>query len=115
MSIHLVDYVCLYKAVQLKCNSNTLEPNRPQHDRLAACVIAKQYSSDTVGSLRFHFHKGKKFAARLKIVVSLVFKNFIPLKWCNLLLRKLGSVCIRFFSLNIAVLFLVKPYILVDR
>ena len=26
-------------------NSNTMEPDRPQHDRPAACVIAQQYSS----------------------------------------------------------------------
>jgi hypothetical protein len=40
-------------------------------------VIAQQFSSDTFGSLRFHFNKGKKIAARFKIVVSLVFKNFV--------------------------------------
>jgi hypothetical protein len=72
--------VCLYKVVHLKCNSRTLEPDRPQDDRYAACVVAQQYDSDTVGSLRFHLHKGKKIAARFKIVVSLVFKNFVPLK-----------------------------------
>jgi len=31
----------------LNPNSNSLEPDRPQHDRPAACVIAQQYSSAT--------------------------------------------------------------------
>jgi hypothetical protein len=52
--------VCLYKVVQLKCNSSTLKPDRQQHDGPAACAIAQQYFSDTFGSLRFHFHNGKK-------------------------------------------------------
>jgi len=33
--------------------SKTLEPNRLQHDRPAACVIALQYSSAAFFSLRF--------------------------------------------------------------
>jgi len=38
-------------------NSNTLEPDRPQHDRPAACVIAQQYFSITLVILRCHSHK----------------------------------------------------------
>jgi hypothetical protein len=37
--------------------SNTLECDRPQHDRPAACVIAQQYSSVTLVLLGFHFGK----------------------------------------------------------
>ena len=38
-------------------HSSTMEPDRPQHDRPAACVIAQQYSSSTFVSFRFHFRK----------------------------------------------------------
>jgi hypothetical protein len=41
------------KAVLFSSNSSTREPDRPQHDRPAARVIAQQYSSSTVVSLRF--------------------------------------------------------------
>jgi hypothetical protein len=42
-----------------------LEPDRPQHDNLAARVIAQQYSFATFISLRFRSHK-EKSSARLK-------------------------------------------------
>jgi hypothetical protein len=48
-----------YKGVQLKSNLNTLEPEGLLHVCPAACVIAQQYSSATVVSLRFHFPQGK--------------------------------------------------------
>jgi hypothetical protein len=32
---------------------STLEPDRPQHDGAAACVIAQQYSFSTIMTLRF--------------------------------------------------------------
>jgi hypothetical protein len=35
-----------------------MEPDRSQHDRSAACVIAHQYSS-IIFSLRFYFRKEK--------------------------------------------------------
>ena len=38
-------------------NSNTLELDRPQHDRPSACVIAQQYSSVTLVLLRRHSRK----------------------------------------------------------
>jgi len=47
---------------------------------LSPVLSPSSSSSYTIGSLRFHFHKGKKFAAHFKIVVSLVLKNFVPLK-----------------------------------
>ena len=46
----------------LNQNSNTLEPDRPQHDGAAACVISQQYSSADFVSLRFHSSKGKSDA-----------------------------------------------------
>jgi hypothetical protein len=56
-------YVYVYKRQSiLKPNSSTLEPDRPQYDRTAACVIAQQYSSVTSLSLRFH-HRKEKFGA----------------------------------------------------
>jgi hypothetical protein len=42
--------------------SNALEPDRPQLDRPAACVIAQQYSFATFVSLRFYSVK-EKFGA----------------------------------------------------
>jgi hypothetical protein len=42
--------------------SNTLENDRPQHDRTAV----QQYSSVTFVSLRFHSRKGK-FGVRVKL------------------------------------------------
>ena len=41
----------------LNPKSKTLEPDRPQHDRPAACVIAQQYSSVTLVLLRCHSRK----------------------------------------------------------
>jgi hypothetical protein len=46
---------------------STLEPDRPQHDRTTARVIAQQYSSATFVSLRFHSVK-EKFGARSRHV-----------------------------------------------
>jgi hypothetical protein len=37
----------MYKRVRWKPSSNTLEPDRSQHDRPAACVNDQQYSSAT--------------------------------------------------------------------
>ena len=53
-------------------SSNTMDPDRPQHDRPDACVIAQQYSSGILGSLCFHFRK-KKFGA----LSDSFFKSFI--------------------------------------
>jgi hypothetical protein len=38
-------------------NSKTLNLDRPQHDRPAACVIAQQYSPAALVSLRVYLHK----------------------------------------------------------
>jgi hypothetical protein len=72
-------------------NSNTLERNRLQHDRLTACVIAQQYSSAAIVSLRFHSHDEKIRHAFKNMINSLLFcfLNRVNMKW-----RKAGSVCV---------------------
>ena len=49
-------YMCVYKRVQLKYSSKTLESDRLQHSRPPP-VIAQQYSSAIVVPLRFHYRK----------------------------------------------------------
>jgi len=49
-------------------NSNTVEPDRPQHGWSAAFVIAQQYSFAAFVSLRFHSGK-KKCTTRVKKVI----------------------------------------------
>jgi hypothetical protein len=56
---------------------NTLELNRPQHERPAACVIAQQYSSATFVSLRTHSRKKKNSAYIFKMF--LFHFNFLKL------------------------------------
>jgi hypothetical protein len=53
-------------------------PDRPQHARPDACIIAQQYSSAIFISMRFHSRK-EKFDARLK--------NFIISICCFTLLK----------------------------
>jgi hypothetical protein len=50
-------------------DSNTREHNWPQHDSLIACVIAQQYTSATLVSLRFYLRK-VIFGARLKRLLN---------------------------------------------
>jgi hypothetical protein len=47
------------RELSLNPNSNTLERNRPQHDRPAACVIVLQYYSANFVSLCFHSRNEK--------------------------------------------------------
>jgi hypothetical protein len=76
-------------------NSITLEPDRPQHDRPADCVIAQHYSSDTFVLLRFYSRKEKLGAFhQCYYFNSFIFKICISLKLRNLKLRKSRSVCI---------------------
>jgi hypothetical protein len=49
-------------------NSNTLVRDRPQHDHPAARVIAQQYSSSTLVSLRFNFLK-ENFGAIKYVII----------------------------------------------
>jgi hypothetical protein len=46
-----------------------MEPDQPQHDGPAACVIAQHYSSATLVSLRFHSRK-QKYGAPFKNIIS---------------------------------------------
>ena len=93
----LYNQLCTYVYTrQFSCNPNpsTLEPDRPQHDCPAACVIAQQYSSSTYSrtvllfspssilppltvSLCSCYRKGD-FSPRLKTVLLFQFLN--PLK-----------------------------------
>ena len=57
-------------------NTNTLEPDWPQHDRPAGCVIAQQYSSSTCVSRSFHSRK-EKFGARLTNLVIYIYTYFL--------------------------------------
>jgi hypothetical protein len=43
-----------------------LEPDRPHYGRLAACIVAQQYSSATFVSLRF-CHRKEEFDSHMKI------------------------------------------------
>jgi hypothetical protein len=54
-----------------------MQPDRPQHDRSTARVIAQQYSSSTFLSLRFQSRK-EKFGARLKVLCHIqVFQGLL--------------------------------------
>jgi len=52
--------------------SSTLETDRLQRERRAACVITQQYSSTTFLSLRFQ-HRKENFGSRFKNVISFFF------------------------------------------
>jgi hypothetical protein len=52
-----------------------MEPDRPQHDRPAACVIAQQYSSATFVTLRFSSPQ-RKFRRAFKKITSISFLLF---------------------------------------
>jgi hypothetical protein len=71
-------------------NSNTLEPDWPQHHRPVVCVIAQQYSSATFFSLRFTSRK-KICGASFKNIISrfYVFKK-LGVKLRNLKFRNSG-------------------------
>jgi hypothetical protein len=70
-------YVCKRKTT-LNANSNTLEPDRLQHVRLAACVIAQQKSFAKFSSLQFYSHKDK-LGARFKVVTFSTFFNLLKI------------------------------------
>jgi len=53
----------------LNPNSNIAAPDQQQYDRPAACVIAQQYSSATLVSLRVHYRR-EKFVRFSKILLQ---------------------------------------------
>ena len=65
---------CLWSAVRYtsqsswKPNSNTMEPDWPQHGCLAAYIVAQQYSSATSPHCCFHVRQ-EKFCAPFKSVI----------------------------------------------
>lgn len=63
-------------------NSKTLEPDGPQHDCPAVCVIAQKYSSLTFVVLRF-LSSEEHSGARLKVFLFqfLHFKNYFRLEF----------------------------------
>jgi hypothetical protein len=63
-----------------------MEPDRPQHDRSAARVIAQQYSSSTFVSLCFHSRKEKQGARFRNLFLNCcqLFENFVSRKLRNL-------------------------------
>jgi hypothetical protein len=77
-----------------------MEPDRPQHDRSAACVIAQQYSSSTFVSLCFHSRKEKQGARFRKFfflqIVANFLKNFVSRK-----LRNVGEGTVSAFKIHI--------------
>jgi len=72
MSTHRVKQILHTRGSSWNPNCNTLESDRPQHDRPTACVIVQQYSSDPFVSLRPHSRK-EKSGARFK---SIYFSQF---------------------------------------
>jgi hypothetical protein len=76
LSTHTFAYTRIQAAAHLKSDSNTPEPDRPQHDRPAACVIAQQHSSTAFVSLRFGSSK-EKLGARIKILLLKSFLTFL--------------------------------------
>jgi hypothetical protein len=53
-----------------------LEPDRSQHNRPAACVIAQQYSSTNFVSLRFLSRK-EKMGPLFKIIIIVILVIFL--------------------------------------
>ena len=71
-SIHMVNYTCIYtRKDTLNPNSNTLEPDWPQHARPTNGVITQQNSSSTFFTLRFHYPKKKYQHAFQKCFISI--------------------------------------------
>jgi hypothetical protein len=100
VQVHMFSYTCIRSPsthVQLHLymqsiwnpNSNTLEPDRPQYDGPAVCVIAQQYFSTTFVSLCFHIRrKILGLFSKMYLVKFFILKNCLRLK-----LRKSESVC----------------------
>ena len=62
-------YTCGQVYACIQRGPSTLEPDRPQHDRPAASVIAQQYSSATFVSLCYHSRK-EIFGVHFKNVIT---------------------------------------------
>jgi hypothetical protein len=91
----------MYKGVQLEFQT-------PSHWNLisrsttapVACVIAQQYSSATVVSLRFHPRK-ENCGTLFKTTLFHLKKNCVAVKMHNLNFPKSGSVCVMTSSVSI--------------
>ena len=67
----MAKYMHIQRSAMETHTAKTIDPDRQQHNSLAACLIAKQYSSATFTSLNFHTLN--------KIVCSFKILLFIPL------------------------------------
>jgi hypothetical protein len=76
------------------------EPNRPQYDRPAACVIALHYSSSTFASSSIPSRNNRCYFFKKMLLFKLFyfFENCVNLKLLNLTLRKSWIVCNRLES-----------------
>ena len=75
-------------------NLNTLELDRPQHDRPTACAIAQQYSSTTFVCLRFHIRK-EEFGARFNNAILYSFFKILKSETAQLEIASVGEVFVR--------------------
>jgi hypothetical protein len=55
LNVLVLHCIRIYEEVKLQSKHCTLEPDRWDHGRLVACVIAQQHSPATFVSLRIHF------------------------------------------------------------
>jgi hypothetical protein len=72
----MINYTCTHSGVHIKSDpiSNKLENYRPQHDCTAVCVIAQQYSSVTLVSLRFNSRKkNSEFVLKSRYFIYFLF------------------------------------------
>ena len=76
LSIHMENYMCVCtRESNWNPISRTLEPDWPQHDSPAPCVIIQHFSSATFDSSHFHSHK-EKFVEFLKVNILNFFCFF---------------------------------------
>jgi len=75
---------------EIQTSTNRFKHHRPQHDRLAAYVIAQQYSSDNFVSLG-SCSRREKFGSLLKNSIIL---NFIHLFSRCVILNSLNLYCV---------------------
>ena len=98
--------LCIMYTRESSWNSdfNTVETDRPQHDRSAVSVIAQQYSSATFVSWHLHYSKEKNRCAlqKKKVTILILFcTNSVRQKLHNFQLRQTVQIyCGRTFYTN---------------
>ena len=93
--VYIYIYIYIYRESSWNLKSSTVEPDRPQHYRPAACVSAQEYSSNSVVSLRFHSRDKQNWRPSQKCYFFSCFNfwNLACLKLHNLKFRKAGNIC----------------------